>query len=67
MDISSTDTPLSSALSQLNHSVKISKMQNDQMETDGRNAVKLIESATTGGARPADPSSPVGQNINTFA
>lgn len=64
MDISSIDTLMSQAMTQQTHAAKINSMVKDQMQTNGAQAVELVESAST---RPVDPSSPLGQNIDVHA
>lgn len=64
MDIASLATVMSQAETQQTQAIKISSMVKDQTEATGAQAIQLIESAS---ARPVDPSSPIGQNIDTFA
>ncbi|MBR9885089.1 MAG: putative motility protein [Oceanospirillales bacterium] len=64
MDISSTATLLSQVSADQAHATKVNVMIKDQMEANGQQALKLIESTTP---RPVDPSNPVGQNIDTYA
>ncbi len=52
---------------QLQYMAKIGQMMNDQTQFQGAQAMQLLESAVATSTPTVDPTSSVGQNIDTYA